>query len=93
MRGRTDVVAELRRLADDDPIAGDQRRLGRLYLLAQPETASDEILLERLARNDALQVLEEIIRQVIRDRGSATTSFEPDANWLRYRIPALKEWR
>jgi hypothetical protein len=86
-RGRTDVIAELRGLADDDPIAGDKRQLGHLYLLAQPEAASDEILLELLARGDAVQVLEGIIRQVISDRGSAPSGFEPDANRLGHRIP------
>ena len=39
-RNRTDVVAELRRMADDDPITGNERQLGHLYLLAQPEAAS-----------------------------------------------------
>ena len=86
-RGRTDVVAELRRMADDDPITGTQRQLGHLYLLAQPETASEEILLDLLARNDTAQVLQEILREIARNRGSGTTGFEPDIQWLQHRIP------
>lgn len=86
-RSRMDVLAELRRMADDDPIMGDERRLGHLYLLAQPEVASEEIFLDLLAREDAMQVLQEIIAQIRRDRGSTTTGFEPDTHYLRHRIP------
>ena len=86
-RSRTDVVAELRRMADDDPITENERQLGHLYLLAQPETASEEMLLDLLARNDTVQVLQEIIREIARNRGSGTTGFEPDIHWLQHRIP------
>ena len=86
-RGHVDVVAELRRMADDDPIRGDDRQLGHLYLLAQPEIATEEIFLDLLARADAVQVLQEIIGQIRRDRGSATTGFEPDTNWLSHWAP------
>jgi len=34
-RGRLDVAAELLRMADDDPIPGDERQLGHLYVLAR----------------------------------------------------------
>jgi hypothetical protein len=77
-RNRTDVVAELRRMADDDPITGNERQLGHLYLLAQPEAASEEIFLNLLARNDTMQVLQEMTREIARNRGSGTTGFEPD---------------
>jgi hypothetical protein len=60
-RSRTDVLAELRRMADDDPITADQRQLGHLYLLAQPETAAEEALVEFLVRDDAIRVIREII--------------------------------
>jgi hypothetical protein len=86
-RNRTDVVAELRRMADDDPITGNERQLGHLYLLAQPEAASEEIFLNLLARNDTMQVLQEMTREIARNRGSGTTGFEPDIPWLQHRIP------
>jgi len=86
-RGRMDVVAELRRMVDDDPIEENERQLGHLYLLTQPEIASEEIFLDLLARGDTMQVLQEIIGQIRRDRGSSTTGFEPDTHSLRYRIP------
>ena len=86
-RSRTDVVAELRRMADDDPITGNERQLGHLYLLAQPEAASEEIFLNLLARNDTMQVLQEMTREIARNRGSGTTGFEPDIPWLQHRIP------
>jgi Schlafen, AlbA_2 len=82
--GRLDVAAELRHMADDDPISADERKLGHLYLLAQPEVATEEILLDLLARGDAVQVLLEIVAQIRRDRGSG---FEPDTHNLHYRIP------
>lgn len=86
-RSRADVVAELWCMADDDPIMGDERRLGHLYLLAQPEIASDEMFLDLLTRNDAMQDLQEIIQQISRHRGSGTTRFQPDTNTLQHRIP------
>jgi hypothetical protein len=86
-RNRTDVVAELRRMADDDPITGNERQLGHLYLLAQPEAASEEIFLNLLTRNDTMQVLQEMTREIARNRGSGTTGFEPDIPWLQHRIP------
>jgi hypothetical protein len=55
--------------------------------MAQPEAASEEILLELLGRNDTTQILREIIGQIARDRGSSTTGFEPDTHWLQHRIP------
>lgn len=86
-RGRMDAVAELRRMADDDPIAEEERQSGHLYLLAQPEIASDEMFLDLLARGDAVRVLQEITEQVRRGRGSSTIGFEPDTHSLGYRIP------
>jgi hypothetical protein len=62
-------------------------QLGHLYLLAQPEIVTEEIFLDLLGRGDAMQVLQEIIGQIRRDRGSATTGFEPDIDWLRHRVP------
>jgi hypothetical protein len=86
-RSRTDVTAELRRMADDDPITTDERQLGHLYLLAQPETAAEEALVEFLARSDAMGVIQELLKSVVRERGSATTGFDPDVHRLLDRVP------
>ncbi len=86
-RDRMDVIAELRRMADDDPISGDERKLGHLYLLAHPEVVSEEMFVDLLARTDAPQVLLQILEEVRRDRGSATNGFAPDTDYLRHRIP------
>jgi hypothetical protein len=84
-RGRTDVTAELRRMADDDPIAAEKRQLGHLYLLAQPETAAEEALVAFLARGDAVPVIQELIGAVVRERG--TSGFAPDVHRLLDRVP------
>jgi Putative DNA-binding domain len=86
-RSRTDVLAELRRMADDDPITVDERQLGHLYLLAQPETAAEEALVEFLARDDAMHVIQEIIGTIVRERGGNTTAFAPDLHQLFDRVP------
>ena len=86
-RGRTDVTAELRRMADDDPIPADERQLGHLYLLAQPETAAEEALVEFLARSDAAGVIQELLKSIVGDRGSGTTEFSPDLHLLLDRVP------
>lgn len=86
-RGRVDVIAELRRMVDDDPIPWDERQLGHLYLLAQPEVASEEFFLDFLARSDAVQVVQAIAGEIRRGRGDASSGFEPDTHWLRNRIP------
>ena len=85
-RSRTDVTAELRRMADDDPIT-DERQLGHLYLLAQPETAPEEALVEILARGDAMAVIQELLGSVVQERGSGTTGFDPDVHRLLDRVP------
>jgi hypothetical protein len=81
-RGRIDVIAELRRMADDDPVPADERRLGHLYLLAQPETGAEDCLVDFLARRDAVRVIQEITRQLVRERGRGTTGFSPDLDRL-----------
>jgi hypothetical protein len=80
-RSRADVTAEFRRMADDDPIAASERQLGHLYLLAQPETAAEETLVELLARGDAAGVIQELLGAVVRERG--TSGFAPDLHALR----------
>jgi hypothetical protein len=84
---RTDVTAELRRMADDDPIAADERQLGHLYLLAQPETAAEEALVELLAREDVVPVIQKLLKSIIRERGSGNTGFGPDVHRLWDRLP------
>src|SRR6266540_4257369 len=86
-RSRTDVTGELRRMVDDDPITGDERRLGHLYLLAQPETAAEEALVEFLARDEAMGVTQEIIGTIVQERGGNTTGFEPDLHRLLDWVP------
>jgi hypothetical protein len=81
-RSRTDVAAELRRMADDDPITADKRQLGHLYLLAQPEVAAEEALVELLSGGDAMRIVQEIIASIVQERGSGTTGFDPDLRWL-----------
>jgi hypothetical protein len=86
-RSRTDVTVELRRMADDDPIAAEKRQFGHLYLLAQPETAAEEALVEFLTRGDAVPVIRELLASVVRERGSGTPEFSPDIPRLLDRIP------
>jgi hypothetical protein len=68
----------------------DERQLGHLYVLAQPETASQEALVEFLARSDALRVIRETIAAVVRERGSSTTGFEPDLHQLSNQVPCAE---
>jgi Schlafen, AlbA_2 len=86
-RGRTNVLDELRAMADDDPITGEDRRLGHLYVLAQPDIAGEEILVEFLARDDVMRILQRIIGRIVRKRGSGMTGFSPDMQWLLNRAP------
>ena len=86
-RGRLDVAAELLRMVDDDPIPGDERQLGHLYVLAQPEIAAEETLVELLGRADVMGVMQETIRQIASERDSSMTGFEPDVHGLLDRVP------
>ncbi len=95
-RGRLDAIAELRRMVDDDPIPWTERQLGHLYVLAQPEIAGEEILVELLGRADFMAVMQETIRQIVRER-SSMTGFQPDVHGLASRVPraegvALISW-
>jgi len=92
-RGRLDVAAELLRMVDDDPIPGIERQLGHLYVLAQPEIAAEEALIELLGRADVMAVMQEMIRQIVRERGSGMTGFEPDVHRLLGRVPRAEGWR
>jgi hypothetical protein len=85
-RGRADVTAELRQMADDDPIAADERQLGHLYLLAQPETTAEEVLVGLLARGDAVRAIQELLGSVVRER-SSSTGFSPDVHGLVDGVP------
>ena len=85
-RGRLDVAAELLHMADDDPIPGDERQLGHLYILAQPEIAAEETLVELLGRADVMAVMQETIRQIVHERGSSLSGFEPDVHGLLDRV-------
>jgi hypothetical protein len=48
-RSQQDILADLRQMADDDPMREDDRKNGHLYLLARPDTAHDEALVDFLA--------------------------------------------
>ena len=87
-RGRADVTAELRQMAEDDPItAPGVREFGHLYLLAQPETAAEEALVEFLASDAAAGVLQELLKAVLRERGSSPSGYRPDVDQLLDRAP------
>lgn len=73
-------------MADDDPIRGDERGLGHLYILAQPEIAAEEILVELLGRANVIAVMQETIRQIVHERGSSLPPFEPDVRGLVNRM-------
>jgi hypothetical protein len=78
-RSRIDALAELRQMADDDPMSADTRQHGHLYLLAQPEANTPEVLVGLLTRPDVASVVHEIIEQVVQERG---TRLEPDVRQL-----------
>lgn len=86
-RGRLDVAAELLRMVEDDPIPKIERRLGHLYVLAQPEIAAEEALVEFLGRADVIAVMQETIRQIASERGSNMKGFEPDVHGLLGQAP------
>lgn len=81
-RSRRDIVTELRGMADEDPMANGERRLGHLYLLAQPETAGDEALVGLLTRRDRAQVIQKTIATVLDDRGNP--GLDPDIGQLQF---------
>jgi Putative DNA-binding domain len=82
-RGRIDVLAELQQMVEDDPIPADEREYGHLYLLAQPETAAEEALVEFLAtRNDAIRAIKAIIEPIRQKRSRGATPFQPDLQQL-----------
>ncbi len=81
-RGRRDILAELRRMADEDPIASEDRRLGHLYLLAQPETASDEALVGLLAGSNRVGLIDQAIAAVVKERRAP--AFDPDVRKLSF---------
>jgi hypothetical protein len=83
-RGRVDIVANLRRVAEDDPIPEGQRKAGHIYLLAHPETASEETFVELLAQSDAIQTINGILDQIA---NAHTKQFDPELKQLPHRIP------
>jgi Schlafen, AlbA_2 len=79
-RTKADVLAELRRMVADDPLPDDVRECGHLYLVAQPEYAGAEALLELLTGADAGRLILESIAAVVRERGEP--GFQPDVRDL-----------
>jgi hypothetical protein len=84
-RTRGDVTADLRQMVHDDPLPDDQRQHSHLYLLAQPEAAPDEALVELLARNDASVIINELLDEIA--RGSSWPPFDPGLQRLPWRVP------
>jgi hypothetical protein len=74
-QGRADIMAELRRMAEEDPMAADRGQLGHYYFLAQPEVAAEDALIEFLDRGDFAGI-QGILAEIVRDRGNE--GFEPD---------------
>jgi hypothetical protein len=75
-RRRADITAELRQLAEDDPYTADERQSGHLYVVAQPEFASDDALVGFLTGPDATRSILELLAEV--ERGG-------DERWRRIR--------
>lgn len=84
-RGRADISAELKRMADDDPFPADRRKEGHLYVLVQPETAPEEALVELLGRPDAPGSLQAIATRTIQGRGLPAV-FDPDIRQFLGRV-------
>jgi hypothetical protein len=83
-RSQQGILADLRQMAEDDPMSEEDRKNGHLYLLARPDTASDEALVDFLARNDAQQVILQMLHQIRTARSGS--SFEPDLLQMPNRI-------
>ena len=73
-RTRGDVLDALSAMTTDDPIPGHE--CGHLYLLAQPETAPGECLVEFLDRSDAHEIVNQTLASVRAAREGG--DFEPD---------------
>jgi hypothetical protein len=83
-RGRTDIVADLRQMADDDPMTSNERDNGHVYLLAHPEASHQETLVDLLGRKNASVIINGILDDVERDSGG--WQFEPKLHQLPWRI-------
>jgi hypothetical protein len=83
-RAQQGILADLRQMAEDDPMSEEDRKNGHLYLLARPDTASDEALVDFLARNDAHQAVLQMLHHIRMARGDA--DFAPDLHRLPNQI-------
>lgn len=83
-RSQRDILADLRQMTGDDPIAEEDRKNGHLYLLAHPDTAPDDALVDFLARDDAQRLIGQALLQIRDARGGS--SFEPDLKTPPHRI-------
>ncbi|MEU7525464.1 ATP-binding protein [Saccharothrix sp. NPDC042600] len=84
-RQRTDIVADLRMMAHDDPLPEELRKNGHIYLLAHPETASEETLVDLLALDNAQTIINQNLDQIAQAAGE--WQFEPRLQQLPRRIP------
>lgn len=83
-RGQQDILDDLRRMTEDDPVPENFRKNGHLYLLARPDTASDEVLVDFLARTDLNEVVDQLLQRARAARGGP--SFDPDLAHLGFAV-------
>lgn len=80
-RGRTNILDDLRQMAGDDPVPEGDRKNGHVYLLARPETAPADVLVDFLERVDVGQVVNQMLQQIRITRGG---SIDPDLAGLNF---------
>jgi hypothetical protein len=84
-RGRVDIVTDLRRMVDDDPISSEERQNGHIYLMAHPEAAAEEVLVDFLSKGDAIGHVNTMLDEIWQDYTGP--HFVPQLRQLPYRIP------
>jgi hypothetical protein len=66
-RARSDIISELHRMVEDDPISAGDRRSGHLYLLTHPEFAPAEALVDFLSDRDSGRVIVQMMNGIVQD--------------------------
>ena len=84
-RAQKNILDDLRQMAEDDPLPEDDRKNGHIYVLAQPEAAPNEVLVDFLGRADLGQVVNQVLQQIRVARGGS--SFQPELAQLGSRSP------
>ena len=83
-RAQKNILDDLRQMAEDDPLPEDDRKNGHIYVLAQPEAAPNEVLVDFLGRADLGQVVNQVLQQIRVARGGS--SFQPELAQLGFPI-------